>query len=63
MSGLFATLGACLGIYTAYAAVAGSVYAKSGPWGRSIHRGEEPFNFWSTIVVYVLLTAALLFYF
>jgi hypothetical protein len=63
MSGFFATLGVCLGIYTAYAAFSGTVYARSGPWGRSIHRAEEPWHYWSTIVVYGLLTSALLFYF
>lgn len=63
MSGFFAVLGLLLGVYTVYAAVSGAVFARRGAWGRSIVRTEEPFNFWSTIVIYAALTAVLLFYF
>lgn len=63
MPGFFVLLGVCLGIYTVYATFAGTVYARSGPGGRRIARAEEPWRYWSTIVVYVGLTAALLWYF
>ena len=57
---MFKALGILVGLYAAYAALAGSVYAKSGPGGRSIHRHEEPRYFWTVIVIYAGLSIALL---
>ena len=57
---MFKLLGVLVGFYTVYAAVAGSVYAKSGPGGRTIARADEPRYFWAVIAVYAALSAALL---
>lgn len=57
---MFKLLGALLAVYTAYAAYAGSVYAKSGPGGRHISRGESPTYFWVVISIYAGLSIALL---
>lgn len=63
MSGVFELLGILLACYTAYAVWTGSVFAKQGPWGRSFLRDDEPFRYWSVIVVYIGLSLALVFYF
>ena len=57
---MFKALGVLVGLYTLYAALNGSVYAKSGPGGRRISRDEEPRDFWTVIVVYAGLSLALL---
>jgi hypothetical protein len=49
-----------VGIYTAYAALTGSVYAKSGPGGRLVSREESPEYFWTVIAIYSGLSVALL---
>jgi hypothetical protein len=55
--------GILLAVYTAYAAVRGSVYARSGAWGRTVHRGASPEYFWTVIAIYAALSLALLFLF
>jgi hypothetical protein len=60
---MFHVLGVLIGIYTVYAAMAGRVYAKSGPFGRTVVRDESPRYFWVVIVIYAGLTIALLFVF
>ncbi len=56
----FKALGVVLAIYTAYAAYRGEVYARSGLWGRTIERSEQPRYFWTVIVIYFGLAVALL---
>lgn len=63
MNALFKLLGILLIGYIAVSLHTGSIFAKSGPWGRTYHRDEEPRAFWTTVVVYCLLAVALLIYF
>lgn len=60
---MFDALGIVVGLYTAYAAFTGSVYAKSGPWGRKVTRQDSPGYFWTVIAIYAGLSAALVFIF
>lgn len=60
MSGLFDMLGVCVGAYTAYAATTGRVFVRHRAWGRSVLRSDEPRYFWVCIVVYGLLSVALI---
>lgn len=60
MTGLFDLLGACVAIYTAYAAATGRVYVRHRAWGRSVLRSDEPRYFWLNIVIYSLLAVALI---
>jgi hypothetical protein len=57
---LFKLLGALVGVYTLFAALKGTVYAKSGAWGRAISRHESPKYFWVVIAIYGALSAALI---
>jgi len=57
---MFKMLGVLVGLYTLSAAVKGEVFAKSGPWGRTVSNQEEPRYFWSVIVIYAGLSIALL---
>ena len=41
----------------------GEVFAKHGIWGVTRKRDEQPVQFWSTIVIYTMLSAALFFIF
>ena len=60
---MFKILGILVGLYTIYSIVTGSVYAKSGPGGRTVDRQESPEYFWVVIAIYSCLTVALLVYF
>lgn len=63
MQSVFDLLGAGLAVYVAYAIATGSVYAKQRAWGRAVTRQEESGYFWTIIVIYALLAAALIGYF
>jgi hypothetical protein len=56
---IFKLLGVLVALYTAYAAFTGEVFAKSGPWGRTVSRQESPRYFWIVIVIYAGLSVAL----
>ncbi|HSO06385.1 MAG TPA: hypothetical protein VLW45_04050 [Pelomicrobium sp.] len=56
---LWQALGVVVGLYTLYAAVQGKVFAKHGPWGRTIERAESPGYFWTVIAIYAGLSVAL----
>ena len=56
---MFKALGILVGAYALYAAVKGEVYAKSGPWGRTVSRERSPEYFWTVIAVYAGLGLAL----
>jgi hypothetical protein len=60
---MFILLGIVVGLYTAYAAISGSVYARRGIGGAMVLRDESPINFWATIVCYTLLSLALIIIF
>lgn len=60
---MFRLGGLLLAGYIARCLVRGEVFAKSGVWGKACHRGEQPFEYWSTMAVYTCLTLALLFWF
>jgi hypothetical protein len=53
-------LGILVALYTAYAAMNGEVYARSGPWGRIVSRDESPGYFWVVITIYAGLSVALM---
>jgi hypothetical protein len=56
---MFKLIGALLVLYTLFAAINGEVYAKSGVWGRTIRRVDEPTYFWIVIGIYAALSIAL----
>lgn len=60
---MFDLLGTFLGLYTAYAAVVGSVFIRHRAWGRSVARDAEPRYFWCVIAIYAVLAAAMIGYF
>jgi len=63
MTGLFKGLGLLLAGYIFVAILSGEVYARSGVWGRTFNRAEEPVRYWSAIAAYGLLSLALMFWF
>lgn len=60
---MFKVLGGVLALYVLYAAITGSIYVKSGPWGRVVHREGSPEYFWISVVVYAGLAMALVAFF
>ena len=56
---MFKALGVLVGAYAVYAAVKGEVYAKSGPWGRTVSREDSPEYFWVVVTIYAGLGLAL----
>jgi hypothetical protein len=52
-----------LGLYTAYSAWRGSIYGRSGAWGRTWDRDEDPRGFWSLIAIYAVLSVLLVVWF
>jgi hypothetical protein len=60
---MFKALGVLLAFYTAYAAIRGEVYAKSGPGGRTVAKAESPEYFWVVIAIYAGLSVALMIVF
>jgi hypothetical protein len=63
MHALFRLLGVLLAAYLIQALHSGHVYARSGLFGRDLSRDAEPCGYWSAVVAYALLAAALLFVF
>ena len=63
MQALFRLLGVLLVAYLIQALHSGHVYARSGLFGRDLSRDAEPVSYWSAVVAYALLAAALLFVF
>ena len=61
--GMFKVLAVLLALYVVQALATGVVYGKSGTWGRSMQRSEQPWGYWSTIGVYAALVLALAFLF
>ncbi len=55
----FKTAGVLLAVYTVYAGFVGSIYAKSGAWGRTVSRRDSPSYFWVIVVIYAALSVAL----
>ena len=60
---VFKALSVLVALYVAYALMVGKVYARRGPGGVIWERSENPFWYWSTIVIYIILSAALMFVF
>lgn len=60
---MFDALGVLVGLYAAWGAYTGEVYAKSRAWGRTIRREDEPRYFWAVIGIYALLALALVLVF
>ncbi|MGH8138062.1 MAG: hypothetical protein ACREVV_07695 [Steroidobacteraceae bacterium] len=63
MSALFRLSGALICCYVAQALVTGTVYAKSGMWGRNFRRDEDMLSYWSAVGAYGGLAVMLLFLF
>jgi hypothetical protein len=63
MHALFRLLGVLLVAYLIQALHRGHVYARSGLFGRDLSRAAQPVSYWSAVVAYALLAAALLFVF
>jgi hypothetical protein len=57
---MFKALGVLVGAYALYAAVKGEVYAKSGPWGRTVSREDSPEYFWVVVAIYAGFGLALM---
>ena len=62
MHTLFRLLGVLLVAYLIQALHSGH-YARSGLFGRDLSRDAEPVSYWSAVVAYALLAAALLLVF
>jgi len=60
---MFKILGVLLLCYVAISFATGKVYARDRMWGRTYRRDENPWNYWSTLVIYFLLAIALFFLF
>lgn len=60
---MFKGLGVLLAIYTLYAISQGEVFAKSGVWGNTVSKVDSPKYFWAVILVYALLSIALIMVF
>jgi len=60
---VFKLLGAMVALYVVHALSVGEVYAKRGLWGATSKRSEEPIRYWSTVVVYGILSVALVLVF
>ena len=41
--------------WAAWSLVNGRVFVKSGMWGVWVEREEEPFRFWSSVILYAVL--------
>lgn len=63
MHGPFRVLGVGLACYIVVALLRGQVYARSGPWGREFARATDAWGYWSAVLCYSLLSAALMFVF
>lgn len=57
---MFKLLGVLVAAYVLNAISKGKVYARSGITGRQIYRDESPTYFWTVIVVYSVLSIALM---
>ncbi len=57
---MFEPLGLLVGLYAAYAALRGEIYAKAGPGARRVSRDESPEYFWIVVAIYAALSVALL---
>lgn len=62
-SEMFKILGAALLCYVAISFATGEVYARDRAWGRTYRREENPWNYWSALVIYSLLAMAMFFLF
>jgi hypothetical protein len=60
---VFKLLGVVVALYVVHALSVGEVYAKRGVWGATSKRSEEPIRYWSTVVVYGILSVALVLVF
>ncbi len=63
MHALYVSLGLLLSAYVVQALMAGTVYGKSGLWGRMYRRDQSPFAYWSAVAAYSVLALALTFAF
>ena len=60
---MFKMLGVLVAGYVIYGFVTGEIYARSGFWGRTFRRDEEPWKYWGAMISYSLLAIALIFFF
>ena len=57
---MFKPLGALVLCYVVYCLYTERVFAKRGPWGRMVGRGEGAFAYWSALACYALLGVAMM---
>ena len=60
---MFKILAVLVAVYVARSLVTGSVYARSGWWGRTFRRSQDGWRYWSAIVAYSVLVIMLFFAF
>ena len=60
---MFKVIGALVALYVCYTIATGRVFARAGLSGRTVSREESPGYFWVVVVVYGLLSLALIFVF
>lgn len=63
MDTVFKLLGVLLACYVVRALATGTIYAKSGVWGRTSTRSGDAIGYWSAVGAYSLLAGALVFLF
>ncbi|HET7546810.1 MAG TPA: hypothetical protein VFJ86_03530 [Usitatibacter sp.] len=61
--GLFKVLGVLVAAYAGYGLATGTIYGRSGIWGRTWRRDEDAWGYWSAIVAYLVLALMLIFLF
>jgi hypothetical protein len=49
--------------YVIYSMSQGAIFTKSGVWGRTFRRTEEPWSYWSSVAAYSGLAIAMFFWF
>lgn len=60
---MFRILGIVLLCYVGYGFATGRVYGRYHAWGQSFSRDDDPWRYWSTLVIYLLLAFALILFF
>ena len=63
MMGGFKVIGVLIFLYTFYCLFTGEVYAKDKASGRTVYKSEEPGYYWTIIVIYMVLSVFVFFFF
>jgi hypothetical protein len=60
---MFRIFGIVLLCYVGYCFLAGQVYGRYHAWAKTFGRDTDPWHYWSTLAIYILLAIALIFLF